>query len=218
MRVVISGQKFFGEQVLRLALLKGCEVAAVSCPIDDKYLGKLASSNGIKIIPSGTLNAETMPSHIDLGIAAHSFDFIGKRTRYKAKIGWIGFHPSLLPRHRGKSAIEWAIRMGDAVTGGTVYWLNSGLDCGDIAYQDWCFIDPKLRNKRPNVAAKELWRESLLDIGVKLIGKAICDIQAGKVIRKPQDERFATYEPSTELERIYKPDLLMLEGRTNLNQ
>ena len=212
MKVVISGQKFFGEQVLRLALLKGCEVVAVSCPINDKYIGKLARTNGIKIIPSGTLNAETMPNDIDIGIAAHSFDFIGKRTRYKAKIGWIGYHPSLLPRHRGKSSIEWAIRMGDAITGGTVYWLNSGLDRGDIAYQDWCFIDQKLRMKRPEEAAKALWTDLLLDMGVKLIGKAIYDIQKGKIVRKPQEERFATYEPSTQLENIFKPDLLMLKG------
>lgn len=212
MKVVISGQKFFGEQVLRLVLLKGCEVVAVSCPVEDKYIGKLARVNGISIIPSGSLNAETMPNDIDLGIAAHSFDFIGKRTRYKAKIGWIGYHPSLLPRHRGKSSIEWAIRMGDAITGGTVYWLNSGLDRGDIAYQDWCFIDQKLRLKRPEVAAKELWNNSLLDMGVKLIGKAICDIQKGKIIRTPQDERYATFEPSTQLENIFKPDLLMLKG------
>lgn len=212
LRVIISGQKYFGEQVLRLAQLKGCKVVAVCCPVNDGYIGKLAASLGIKIIPSGTLNGDTMPNNIDLGIAAHSFDYIGKRTRYKSRLGWIGYHPSLLPRHRGKSSIEWAVRMGDTITGGTVYWLNSGLDRGDIAYQDWCFIDPKLRLKSPAEAAKDLWRDSLLDMGVRLIGKAICDIQAGKIVRKPQDERFATYEPSTELEPIYKPDLLMING------
>lgn len=213
LKVIIAGQKFFGAEVLRLCLLKKCEVVAVCCPSGDKYLGKLASVNDIPIIPAGSLNADTMPANIDLGIAAHSFDFIGKRTRYKARIGWIGYHPSLLPRHRGKSSIEWAIRMGDPITGGTVYWLNSGLDRGDIAYQSWCFIDPKLRLMPPAKAAKELWREELLDLGVKLLSRAICDIQQGKIIRKPQEERFATYEPSTELEPIYKPDLLMIKQR-----
>jgi len=211
LRVIIAGQKYFGESVLRLCLLKGCEVAAVSCPPDDKYIGKLARVNNISIIPAGTLNGDTMPAGIDLGIAAHSFDFIGKRTRYKAKHGWIGYHPSLLPRHRGKSSIEWAIRMGDAITGGTVYWLNSGLDRGDIAYQDWCFIDPALKLMKPQKAAAQLWRDTLLNIGVNLLSKAVCDIQSGKIIRSPQDERFATFEPSTEPELIFKPDLLMLK-------
>nr|WP_319268351.1 formyltransferase family protein [uncultured Draconibacterium sp.] len=151
-----------------------------------------------------------MPDNIDLGIAAHSFDFIGKRTRYKAKIGWVGYHPSLLPRHRGRSSIEWAIRMGDAITGGTVYWLNSGIDRGDIAAQSWCFIDPALRLKKPSDAASILWRETLCDTGIKLFSKVICDIQAGKIVKKAQDERYATFEPSTELEKIYRPDLLML--------
>jgi len=212
MRILISGQKYFGEQILKMCLLKGFNVVAVSCPIDDKYIGRVARHNNIKIIPSGTLNAETCPD-IDLGIAAHSFDFIGKRTRYKAKYGWIGYHPSLLPRHRGRSSIEWAIRMGDAVTGGTVYWLNSGLDRGDIAYQDWCFIDPALRLKKPLEAAKILWGEKLLDIGVKLLSTAVCDISKGKIIRQKQDERFSTYEPSTDFEPIFKPDLLMINEK-----
>jgi methionyl-tRNA formyltransferase len=213
LRVIIAGQKYFGAEVLRLCLQLKCEVAAVCCPINDKYIGRLATINGIPIIPAGSLNADTMPEDIDLGIAAHSFDFIGKRTRYKAKIGWIGYHPSLLPRHRGKSSVEWAIRMRDAITGGTVYWLNSGLDRGDIAYQDWCFIDPKLQIKKPAEAASELWRETLLDMGLRLFSKAINDIQKGTIIRQPQDDRFATFEPSTELEQIFKPDLLMLESR-----
>ena len=102
-----------------------------------------------------------MPPGIDLGISAHSFDYIGKRTRYKARLGWIGYHPSLLPRHRGRSAIEWAVRMGDPLTGGSVYWLNAGIDRGDIAYQDWCWIDPALRLKDPKRAARELWRDEL---------------------------------------------------------
>ena len=210
LRVIIAGQKYFGEEVLRLCISKGCQVVAVVCPQGDKYIGRLAHVHGISIIQAGTLNADTMPDNIDLGIAAHSFDFIGKRTRYKTRFGWIGYHPSLLPRHRGKSSIEWAIRMGDPVTGGTVYWLNSGLDRGDIAYQDWCFIDPKLGLKKPGEAARELWRESLFHVGLKLFSRAICDIQAGKIIRQKQDERFATFEPSTEPELIYRPDLLML--------
>lgn len=56
-------------------------------------------------------------------------------------VGWAIIR--VLPRHRGRSAIEWAIRMHDAVTGGTIFWLNSGIDRGDIAYQDWCFVPPE---------------------------------------------------------------------------
>lgn len=208
LRVFIAGQKYFGEQVLRMCLSNGFEVVAVSCPAGDKHIGKLAARLEIPIIPSGSLNGDSCPL-CDIGITAHSFDYIGKRTRYRPKLGWIGYHPSLLPRHRGRSSIEWAVRMGDAVTGGTVYWLNSGVDRGDIICQDWCFIDPALRLK-PREAAAIIWRESLCDMGVRLLQLALSDISKGKLTRQPQDERFATFEPSTEPQSIFKPDLLML--------
>ena len=131
-KVFISGQKYFGQEILSLCLDKGYEVVGVCCPLDDKYIGRLAKLHNIPILPAGMLTYDTMPSGVDLGITVHSFDYIGKRTRYKTRLGWIGYHPSLLPRHRGRSAIEWAIRMRDIVAGGSVYWLNAGIDRGDI--------------------------------------------------------------------------------------
>ncbi len=210
MKVFISGQKKFGESILRLCLNMGIEVVGISCPIGDKYLGQLAALHGLLIIPSGTLNADNFPEGVDLGITAHSFDYIGKRLRYKTKLGWIGYHPSLLPRHRGRSAIEWAIRFGDIVTGGTIFWLNSGIDRGDIAYQDWCWIDPKLRSINPKEAAYYLWRDELLPMGVRLFSTALGEIKAGVIKRVKQDARHSTFEPSADVSDIYKPDLLML--------
>ena len=209
LKVFISGQKKFAEDILRICLAK-CEVIGVCCPMDDKYIGALARVNEIPIPPAGTLNAETMPKGVELGITAHSFDYIGQRTRYIPKYGWIGYHPSLLPRHRGRSAIDWAIRMKEPVTGGTVFWLNGGIDRGDIAYQDWCFVDPVLYNKHPREAARVLWRDQLMRIGVELMGKAVDDIGRGVIVRSPQDDRYSTFEPSTEVKDVYKPDLLML--------
>lgn len=81
LKVFISGQKFFGEEVFRLCQKMSFEIAGVSCPLDDKYIGKSARLWNIPIIPAGTLNAENMPQ-CDLGITAHSFDYIGKKTRY----------------------------------------------------------------------------------------------------------------------------------------
>ena len=100
---------------------------------------------------------ENFPDNVDLGVTAHSFDYIGKLTRYKPSIGWIGYHPSLLPRHRGKSSIEWALRMREPVTGGTIFWLNAGIDRGDIAYQEFIHIDPQhfLNIKS---GAQKIWR------------------------------------------------------------
>lgn len=212
-KVFISGTKYFGEEVLRLCLNKGFEIVGVCCPLDDKYIGRLARINEIPIIPAGTLTADTMPDGVDLGITAHSFDYIGKLTRYKPKLGWIGYHPSLLPRHRGRSSIEWAIRMGDVVTGGSVFWLNAGIDRGDIAMQDWCWIKPAMRLKDGKEAARELWVDTLLPMGVDLLSKTLDNIRAGVITRVPQDERYSTFEPSTDVKDIFKPDLLMLEQK-----
>ncbi len=213
MKVFISGQKKFGEEVLRLCINKGFDVVGVCCPPGDKYIGKLAWVNEIPLLPAGDLKADTMPAGVDLGITAHSFDYVSKPVRYKTKHGWLGYHPSLLPRHRGRSAIEWAIRMGDPVTGGTVFWLNAGIDRGDIAYQDWCWIDPKLRIMPPAKAAASLWRSELLPMGIRLYDKALADIQRGVFNRVKQDMRFGTFEPCTDVKDVYKPDLLMLEWK-----
>lgn len=211
-RVFISGQKYFGEKVLRLAIaLDFIEVVGVCCPLDDKYIGKTARLFNIPLVASGTLNGDTMPDNVDIGITAHSFDYIGKRTRYKPTIGWIGYHPSLLPRHRGRSSIEWAVRMRDAITGGTVFWLNSGIDRGDIANQEICFIDPKLYGIDPKKAAKILWEHELQDMGLRLIEATLRDINVGKIVKIPQKKEYSTFEPNTDVKDVFKPDLLMLE-------
>jgi methionyl-tRNA formyltransferase len=101
--------------------------------------------------------------------------------------------------------------MHEPITGGTVFWLNSGIDRGDIAYQDWCFVDPKLFNMRPKEAASILWKSELQKIGLNLLSMAICDIKNGKIIKKRQDDKYSTWEPATDVNDIYRPDSLMLE-------
>ena len=210
LKIFISGQRRFGEEVLRLCLDQGHEVIGVCCPVDDERIGRLATINNIERIPSGSLTSETMPKGADLGLTAHSFDYIGKATRYIPRLGWIGYHPSLLPRHRGRSSIEWAIKMGDAITGGTIFWLNAGIDRGDIAYQDWIWIPPKLM-ENPKKGAKYLWNEELVDVGLKLYAKALEDISNGVIIRTPQRVDVSTFEPSIMVKDIYRPDCLMIE-------
>lgn len=211
LRVFISCQKYFGQEVFRLCnSLEFVEVVGVCAPLDDKYITKLAGLFNVPLILAGTLNGDTMPDNIDLGITAHSFDYIGKKTRYKPRFGWIGYHPSLLPRHRGRSSIEWAVRMRDAITGGTVFWLNSGIDRGDIAYQEIVFIDPKMYGMEPRKAAKLLWEHELQAMGLRLLEKALRDIDKGVIIKRPQQKEFSTFEPNADVKDVFKPDLLML--------
>lgn len=216
MKVFISGQKYFGAEVLRLCLEGGHDVIGVCAPIDDRHLRRLAVINNIPVIDAGTLNQYTCPKNLDLGITAHSFDYIGRVTRFIPCHGWIGFHPSLLPRHRGRSAIEWAIRMRDFITGGSIYWLNAGIDRGDIERQEAVWIDPKYFSMPSKKAASELWREEIAPIGIKLMKAAIADISKGIINKKPQDARFSTFEPSTDAPDIFRPDTLMLPSPENI--
>jgi len=211
LNVFISGQKYFGSLILH-EMIKNprVNVAGVCTPPGDKYVGKMAYTHEIPIIPAGSLNVDTMPSGVDIGITAHSFDYIGKATRYKPTMGWIGYHPSLLPRHRGRSSIEWAIKMRDFLTGGTTFWLNSGIDRGDIIEQEIVWIDPKMYNMDVKNAAKLLWEHELQDIGVRLINKTVNDIISGAVKSRAQDNRFSTFEPGLDIKDIYRPDALML--------
>lgn len=94
--------------------------------------------------------------------------------------------------------------MGDPVTGGSLYWLNDGIDRGDIAYQDWCFIAKE-------DTAQTLWRERIQPIALGLFGRALNDLLNGHVIRERQDNRFSTFEPGLDqVKDVYRPDLLML--------
>ncbi len=215
MRVFISGQKYFGAEVLRVCLNLQIEVVGVCAPFEDRYLRPLAELNGIPVMNAGALNKGTCPRGIDLGITAHSFDYVGHATRMVPKLGWIGYHPSLLPRHRGRSAIEWALKMRDFVTGGTVYWLNAGIDRGDIERQEMAWIDPAHYSGDVKKNAAEIWREQLLPMGVRLMAGALADIKNGTYNRAAQDVRFSTFEPSLDVKDIFRPDLLCLGDGTN---
>lgn len=205
MRLFVAGQKYFGAAVLRLCLELGHDVLGVSAPHAGDKLWRMAESAGVGVIP--TLRAESLPPKTDLIIAAHSHDFIGRKTRLKSKLGAIGYHPSLLPRHRGRDAVAWAIRMGDCVTGGSVYWLDDNVDGGDIAAQDWCWI-------RPKDTAAELWRRDLQPMGLRLIASVLRDLESGTITAISQDDTLATWEPSIGRPPIFRPELPQLGCRS----
>lgn len=209
MRIYICGQKAFGQAVLEQCIADGHEVVGVSAPLfrpDGSRPDRLracANTHSIPALPSGLLSADTLPSNVDVLVSAHSHDFIGRKTRMRCRIGAIGYHPSLLPKHRGRDAVRWAVKMGDWVTGGTVYWLGDNVDAGDIAAQDWCWIDP---GETPS----DLWRDKLFLMGVRLISKTLRQLAGGVVTAVAQDESLATWEPSFERQPLRRPDLLLI--------
>lgn len=189
MRLMLVGQKWLGAEVLAALCSAGHEVAAVAAPAGDR-LHHAAVAAGI---PSGdpgrALPAAWVPEGIDLIVAAHAHCFVSRRARRRARLGAIGYHPSLLPRHRGRDAVRWTIHMRDQVAGGTVYWMTDRADAGPIAAQEWCHV-------RPDDDAASLWRRDLGPMGARMLVRVVADIASGRVVRRPQDEALATWEPA----------------------
>lgn len=204
MRILIAGQKYFGAAVFRaLREVPGVEIVAVSAPAKDR-LADQAALRGVPNILAGTLSADTMPERVDLIVTAHSHDFIGEKTRLRATYGGIGYHPSLLPVHRGRDAVRWAIRMRERVTGGTVYRLSNKMDGGNILAQEHVFI-------RPGDTDESLWRERLCPLGIRLLTEVVCrHAKEGFIHGEEQDEAIATWEPSIDRPPAFRPDLILL--------
>lgn len=191
MRVMLVGQKWLGAEVLAMLRANGHEVACVAAPAGDR-LHAAAVAAAIPVgDPGAALPAAWVPEGIDLIVAAHAHCFVTRAARARSRLGAIGYHPSLLPRHRGRDAVRWAIHMREPITGGTVYWMTNRADAGPVAAQDWCHI-------LPGDDPADLWRRELGPMGVRLLAVVVADVAAGQLVMEPQDETLATWEPSFE--------------------
>ncbi|MDI5963302.1 formyltransferase family protein [Streptantibioticus silvisoli] len=219
MNIYISGRGAFAVQVADALLEEGHPITGVAAPrlrqgrSDDgdasswDRLRSWAYPRSIPWTDSAELRATHVPDGVDLIVAAHSHAFIGRRTRARAAVATIGYHPSLLPVHRGRDAVRWTIRDGDKVTGGSVYHLTERTDGGPLAAQEHVFVPP-------GSTAQSLWREHLAPLGVRLLLRVVTDLTEGRRIEVPQDEKVATWEPAMDAPPLFKPELIALPGTT----
>jgi glycine cleavage system regulatory protein len=193
MKSALVGSRFFAASVFEaLRHEEGIEFTSIVAPAADDRLALAARAAGIavhvlenpKMVPG-----EAIAEGTDLIIAAHTHARVSDDALARSRLGGIGYHPSLLPRHRGIAAVEWTILEGDVIAGGSVYHLADGWDAGAIAAQDWCFV-----NK--GETARELWERALAPMGIDLLRKVvqIARVQ-GVVPANLQDPRFATRAP-----------------------
>lgn len=208
MKIFICGQKSFGKAVLKKLYEDGHTITGIAPPPQGKYKDKMvgyALLKGINIISDcDKLSANDIPDDTELIISAHSHWIISDKAVEKCKYGGIGFHPSLLPRHRGQDAIRWTIHMRDYLTGGTIYKLTTRCDCGDIVLQKGLWVNPTWDYH-------QLWHE-LFPIGVSMVSEAVSlyEKNNGYVNTTPQNEVCATWEPSWERPRLKRNDLVMI--------
>jgi methionyl-tRNA formyltransferase len=192
MRITLVGSRHFGVTTLNTLRQHGVGIIRVVVADADDRLAAAAVAAGIEVVVQADpkrVAAGEIAAGSDLIVTAHSHARISKGALAVARLGGIGYHPSLLPRHRGIAAVEWTIREGDPIAGGTVYHLADRMDAGAIAAQEWVFV-------RKGETARELWERALAPLGQKLLGEVIDYAKTHDSLpAKPQDEQFATKAP-----------------------
>ena len=193
MRITLVGSRHFGVTTFNMLRQREVDIARVVVHDGEDRLAAAARAAGIEVVvqadPKFVVAAEIAPNS-DLIVTAHSHARITREALAAAKLGGIGYHPSLLPRHRGIAAIEWTIKEGDPIAGGTIYHLADRMDSGAIAAQEWVFV-------KKGETARELWERALAPLGQKLLGEVIDYAKVHKSLpARPQDEQFATLAPS----------------------
>jgi len=103
------------------------------------------------------------------------------------RLGCINLHGSLLPKYRGAAPIQWAVAMGETVTGNTTMLLEEGLDTGPILLQREIAIAPEQ-------TAADLF-DLLAKEGAPLVIETLAGLEDGTIAPKQQDNARATLAP-----------------------
>jgi methionyl-tRNA formyltransferase len=197
MRIAIIGQQDFGKAVLEAFLARGDEVAGVFCAPEKPgakadALKSAAQEKGVQVFQFSSLKSEEAKAamrglNAELGIMAFVLQFAPQDFVNIPKRGTIQYHPSLLPKYRGPSSINWPIVRGDTKTGLTIFRPTDGLDEGPIVLQKETPIGP-------DDTLGTLYFDRLFPMGVKAMLEAADLVAAGKHRETLQDESQASYE------------------------
>ena len=198
MRIILIGQAAFAEKTLDKLRDRGEEVLAVFCP-PDRVEGKFdpVKKRAVELdIPvyqhrsmKGTEVLEKFQElNADLAVLAFVTQIVPPPVFNAPTLGSICFHPSLLPKYRGGSAINWTLINGEKKTGISWFWVDEGIDTGPLLIQKEVEIGPE-------DTTGTLYFNKLFPLGIEAAGEAIDLIQAGNPPRIVQDESQANYDP-----------------------
>ncbi|XP_031206180.1 mitochondrial 10-formyltetrahydrofolate dehydrogenase isoform X2 [Mastomys coucha] len=201
LKLALIGQSLFGQEVYNHLLKEGHRVVGVfTVPDKDGKADPLAlaaEKDGTPVFkfPRWRVKGKTIKEvaeayqsvGAELNVLPFCTQFIPMDVIDCPKHGSIIYHPSLLPRHRGASAINWTLIMGDKKAGFSVFWADDGLDTGPILLQRSCDV-------KPNDTVDNLYNRFLFPEGIKAMVEAVQLIADGKAPRTPQPEEGATYE------------------------
>ena len=198
MRVALIGSADFGKAALEAFLNRGDDVVAVFCPPDNpkatkpEVLKEATIARGLTPLQFASLKspeaAQAMiDSQADICVMAYVLQFVPQELVKIPKHGTIQYHPSLLPKYRGPSAINWAIALGEQKTGLTIFRPSDGLDEGAVILQKEVAIGP-------DDTLGRIYFDHLFPIGIQALLEAADLVVAEKHTETIQDESQANYE------------------------
>jgi methionyl-tRNA formyltransferase len=199
MRIAVIGQAQFGHDVLNKLLEANKNIVGISSPspkkeTDSDPLSILAKENDIPNIYTDLLKQKKYADQFindflpDLIVFAFVNDIIPKNILDAATIGSIQYHPSLLPKYRGRSAMNWAIFNGENKTGISIFWVDEGIDTGPILLQKEAVIED-------NDSVASLYFNKLYPLGIEAMIEAVELTEKGKAPKINQNESESNYDP-----------------------
>src|SRR5207302_4066938 len=145
MRIVVHGQQAFGKAVLEALIKRGEDVVAAYVapekpgqkpdPLKEAALAAKLPVYQPASYPKPEVWEEFRALKPDLQVMAFVTLFVPEEFLNMPSKGSIQYHPSLLPKYRGPSAINWPIFKGETKTGLRIFWRNNGLDRGEVLRQ-----------------------------------------------------------------------------------
>lgn len=196
--IIFFGTEDFSLTVLEGLIEAGYSIAAVvTKPDSKKGRGRQLVMPSVKVLAQKhditvwqpVKVAEINESVKDLGavtgVLVSYGKIIPKSTIDLFTPGIINVHPSLLPKYRGPSPIESAIKNGDTKTGVSIMQLTAAMDAGPV----YTMSEHVLEGTETRA---DLYR-SLAVEGTDLLLESLPAIMQGKLAPLPQNEAEATY-------------------------
>ena len=198
MRIILIGQAAFAEKSLeklvgnghehRRRLLSHRSASGKFDPVTQKALALGVPVRQHKSLKAPEVRDEFVALNADLAVLAFVTQIVPPQVFSVPKLGSICFHPSILPKYRGASAINWALIKGESITGLTIFWVDQGIDTGPILLQKTVRVEP-------DDTTGSLYFNKIFPLGIETIGEAVELIKAGNPPRVVQDETKANYDP-----------------------
>ena len=197
MKIAIIGQQDFGKAVLEAFQSRKDEVAGVFCAPEKPgarpdALKVAAEEKKVKLFQFASLKSDEARGALkkldaQLGVMAFVLQFAPQDFVRIPKHGTIQYHPSLLPKYRGPSSINWPIIRGDTRTGLTIFRPTDGLDEGPVVLQKETEIGP-------DDTLGSVYFDRLFPMGVKAMLEAADLVVSSRHKELEQDESQASYE------------------------